>query len=98
MPMKPIREIHEQANALVSDFLLIDSQTALILLDRAEDDSAREEDRTRRFRAANEAYSTIIKLLPRTTLTQGQCETLTKNLIALRGRLDRHLATYRKVA
>jgi len=96
--MRPIEEIKEQTNALVSDFLLIDSQTALTFLDRAEDDSAREEDRARRFQAATTAYNTIVKLLPRTTLTREQHESLMKTLTVLRERLDRHLVTYQKVA
>ncbi|HYK35879.1 hypothetical protein [Alloacidobacterium sp.] len=88
--MSPIEEIQEQANAVVIDFLLIDSQAALTFLSRAEDDSAREADRGRRFQAASDAYNTIVELLPRTTLTRGQYEFLMKRLTVLRERLNRH--------
>jgi len=98
MLMKPIDEINNQTNAALVDFLLIDSETAITFIDRAEDDSAREEDRVRRFRAASKGYNTIVKLLPRTTLTQEQYEVLMKRLTVLRERLDRHLAMHPKLA
>jgi DNA-binding LacI/PurR family transcriptional regulator len=93
-----IEETNKQINALRIDFLLADSQTAIALLKLAEDDSATAEDRARRFRAAANAYNAIVKLLPRTTYTPEQYEALMKNLTALRGRLDRHLAMYPEVA
>jgi hypothetical protein len=98
MPMKPIEEISERTKALIGDFLLIDSQTALTFLDRAEDDSSREEDGVRSFRAATTAYRTIVKFLPHATLTREQYGSLMKTLAYLRERLDRHLETHKKVA
>jgi len=95
---EPLDQVNNQTNAALVDFLLIDSETAITFMNRAEDDSCREEDRIRRFEAASKGYNTIVKLLPRTTLTQEQYEALMKRLAVLRERLDRHLATYRKVA
>jgi len=88
--MRPIEEIKNQTNALLANFLLIDSQTAMKYLDWAESSWSRAEDRARRFQAANKAYDTIVKLLPRTTLTQGQHEILMQTLTVLRVRLNRH--------
>ena len=96
--MSTIEETNEEINTLRIDFLLADSQTAIAFLNLAEDDSATEEDRARRFRAATNAYNTIVKLLPRTTFPPEQYEALMKNMTVLRGRLDRHLAMYREVA
>ena len=96
--MNTIEETNEQVNALRIDFLLADSQTAIAFLNLAEDELATEEDRERRFRAAINAYNTIVKLLPRTNFPPEQYEALMKNLTALRGRLDRHLAMYPEVA
>jgi len=96
--MKPIEEVQNQTNTALVDFLLIDSETAITFIDRAADDSAREEDRVRRFQAANKGYNTIVKLLPRTTMTQEQYEALMKKLTVLRDRLDRHLAMHPNVA
>jgi hypothetical protein len=55
MQMRRIEEVGEQANAVVIDFLIIDWQMAITVLDQAEDNSAREEDPVRQFQTANKA-------------------------------------------
>ena len=96
--MKTFEELSENANSLASGSLLIHSEAALALLKLVEDGSAREEIRQRRFQAAVSAYNTIVKLLPRATLSEAQYEALMQRLTVLRQGLERHAERCRKVA
>ena len=96
--MKTLEELSESADALARDSLLIDSEAALAFLKLAEVGSAREEDRQGRFQAAVSAYNTIVKLLPRATLTEEQYEALMQRLTILRQGLESHEERCRKVA
>lgn len=96
--MQTFEKPSESADTLASDYLLIDLEAALALLKLAEDGSAREEARQRRFQAAVSAYDTIVKLLPSVALTEEQHEALMQRLTVLRQGLDRRVERCRKVA
>jgi hypothetical protein len=96
--MNPITEIREQTAALTVDLLISDAQLTVTFLDLAELSPNTDEGRERCFQQASQAHDIIVKLVPHLTLTEEQKEALMKRLTVLRGRLDRYVARFRKVA
>lgn len=76
----------QEANQAVLNFLITDTETALILLDCAAL-TTQQEHRTRQITSARKAYDTILTKLPRLSPDEQQLATLNERLATLRMRL-----------
>jgi hypothetical protein len=84
--MLPFRELREQTNTIGIDFLLTDISTAHVFLDVAETTGV-EENRKRNRANAQLAYDTVLRLLPRVTISAEQKRDFSTRLEVLRKRL-----------
>lgn len=84
--IKERQHIDQQSRQTRADFLVNDAEMALSMLDLA-DTTKSAENRARRRRAAAKAYTTILRFIPNSQLTEVQRETLNQRLGRIRSRL-----------